>query len=81
MKAYLQPILGGILFVGGTITTIIPIIPFGFVFAIAGIILLTPYVPFLNWLLSYIERKDKSGTVEKAQNKVNNLMRDQDAQP
>jgi len=70
-KKYFRLIAGIIILVLGIVFMLFPFIPLGYLFVIAGVLLLAYEIPFLQKPLNKIKRKDKKGRVQKVEEKIN----------
>ena len=68
---YIRLTAGIIFLILGAVFIVIPFIPLGYLFLIAGLFLLAYYIPSLNKILNKVRKKDKKGRVEKVEEKVN----------
>jgi membrane protein implicated in regulation of membrane protease activity len=66
---YIRPVLGIIVLIIGLVSMVLPFLPLGYLFTLGGVILLAPDIPFLKRFISFLEKKDKKGRVEKATEK------------
>ncbi len=69
-KKYIRLVAGILILVLGSIFMLVPFIPLGYLFLIAGLFLLSYKIPFFRKLIDKIKRKDKKGRVEKVERKV-----------
>ncbi|MFW5656927.1 MAG: hypothetical protein ACOC2F_09025 [Bacteroidota bacterium] len=70
-KKYVRIGISVILLILGAVFMLLPFIPLGYLFIIAGIFLLVPYVSFFKRWLDYFKKKDKKNRVERVEDKVN----------
>jgi uncharacterized membrane protein len=78
LRKNLRYVFGFVALVAGTAFMFIPFIPLGYMLLAVGAFLLYPLVPVLRRLVEYFEKKDKSNTVRKIENKVNNFFEPDD---
>ncbi len=69
-KKYVRLVAAIIILAFGAVFMVVPFIPLGYVFLIAGLFLLASYIPPLNKFLDKIRKKDKKGRVEKVEQKI-----------
>ncbi len=69
-KEYIRLVAGIIILILGLIFMLVPFIPLGYVFLIAGLFLLSYKIPFFRKIIDKIKRKDKKGRVEKVEKKI-----------
>lgn len=78
MRKNLRLIIGIIVLVAGGVFMIIPFIPLGYILLFIGAFLLAPKVPFLRKFMNWLKKKDKSGKLEKAEDKVDDILEKKD---
>jgi hypothetical protein len=64
-------VAGIIIVIFGAVFMMVPFIPLGYVFLIAGLMLLTSYIPPLKRLIEKFREKDDKNRVEKVEKKIN----------
>ena len=69
-KKYFRPVAGSLLLAVGIVFMLIPFIPIGYMFIIAGLFLLAYEIPALKKVLDKIKAKDSKGRVEKVEQKM-----------
>lgn len=77
-KKYLRPAIAVIAIILGVTFMLIPFIPLGYIFIFIALYLLLPYFPPLKKLYNKLKKKDKSNKLEKAEDKVNDLLDEED---
>lgn len=70
-KKYIRLIAGTLILILGIVFMLFPFIPLGYLFVIAGVLLLAYEIPFLQKPLNKLKRKDKKGRVQKVEKKIN----------
>jgi uncharacterized membrane protein HdeD (DUF308 family) len=70
-KKYIRLVAGIIIVIFGAVFMMVPFIPLGYVFLIAGLMLLTSYIPPLKRLIEKFREKDDKNRVEKVEKKIN----------
>jgi len=73
IKKNIRFIAGIIVLVLGGVFMVVPFIPLGYIFLFVGAFLLAPKVPFLRRFMKWLKKKDKSGKLEKAEDKVDDV--------
>jgi hypothetical protein len=71
--SYIRPVLGSIVLIIGLVSMVLPFLPLGYIFTLGGIFILSPYIPYLKKLISYLEKRDKKGRVKKANQKFSEI--------
>lgn len=69
-KKYIRLVAGIIILMLGAVFMLVPFIPLGYVFIIAGLLLLASYIPPLKRLIDKIRKKDDKNRVEKVEKKL-----------
>ncbi len=69
----LRYLTGGFILLLGGVFLLLPFIPLGYIFVAIGAFLLAPVIPFLKKVVKFFEKKDDSGRVEKAEEKVDEI--------
>jgi hypothetical protein len=64
-------VAGIIIVIFGAVFMMVPFIPLGYVFLIAGLMLLASYIPPLKRLIEKFREKDDKNRVEKVEKKIN----------
>lgn len=72
-RTYIMPLIATGTFIVGLICLMIPFLPFGWLLLFMTALLLTPYFKPMEKLMTWLIKKDKSGTFEKARKKVAEL--------
>lgn len=72
-KKYIIPIIAGITFIIGLACMLIPFLPFGWLLMAMTALLIFPYFEFMRKFLGWLLKKDKTGIIKKAAEKVNEL--------
>lgn len=75
IKKNLRLIVGIAVLVVGAVFMVIPFIPLGYIFLFIGAFLLADKVPFLKKFMQWLKKKDKSGKLEKAEDKVDDVFK------
>lgn len=70
---YIRPVIGAILLLIGLVSMFLPFLPLGYLFSLAGLVLLASRIPILQRLLSYLEKKDKKGKVKEVNEKISEV--------
>jgi uncharacterized membrane protein HdeD (DUF308 family) len=70
-KKYIRLVAGIIIVIFGAVFMMVPFIPLGYVFLIAGLMLLASYIPPLKRLIEKFREKDDKNRVEKVEKKIN----------
>lgn len=70
-KKFIRPVLATVILVLGAFFMLVPFIPLGYIFIFAGLLILTPYLPFVQKWLDRFKQKDKGDYINKAENAVN----------
>ena len=69
-KKYIRLVAGIIVLILGAVFMLVPFIPLGYIFLIAGLFLLASYIPPLNRLIKKLKSKDDKNRVEKVEEKI-----------
>ncbi|MFW5773101.1 MAG: hypothetical protein ACOCWD_00320 [Tangfeifania sp.] len=69
-KKYIRLVAGIIVLILGAVFMLVPFIPLGYIFIIAGLLLLASYIPPLNKLLNKIRSKDDKNRVGEVEEKL-----------
>lgn len=69
-KKYIRLVAGIIILIFGAVFMQVPFIPLGYVFIIAGLLLLSSYIPPLERLIDKIRKKDDKNRVENVEKKL-----------
>jgi len=72
-KKHIKLVIALIIIVLGSVFMIIPFIPLGFILLFAGLVLLVPYVPFLNRLINQHKKRNKNKIVKKIEEKIQQM--------
>jgi len=75
LKKNLRYLIGGVIFFLGAVFMFVPFIPLGYLFLAIGAFLLSPVIPALRKLVKFIEKKDKSNRIKRAEEKVDQYMK------
>jgi len=69
-KKHIRLVAGIIILIFGAVFMLVPFIPLGYIFIIAGLFLLASYIPALNKVIEKIRSKDDKNRVEKVEKKI-----------
>jgi uncharacterized membrane protein YbaN (DUF454 family) len=68
---YSRIVYGFIFLILGIVFSLLPMIPLGYVFLFASLLLLAKKVPALNKWIRWLKMKDKSGSLKKVELQIN----------
>jgi putative Mn2+ efflux pump MntP len=78
VKNNLRYIAGALIILLGLVFMMIPFIPLGYILLAVGAFLYTPLIPPLKKFVKFLEKKDDSNKVEKAEEKVDEFFKDKE---
>jgi uncharacterized membrane protein YbaN (DUF454 family) len=78
IKKNLRLITGITILVLGIAFMVVPFIPLGYIFLFIGAFLLANKIPFLRKFMKWLKRKDDTGKLDKAEEKVNKVFKKDD---
>jgi UPF0716 family protein affecting phage T7 exclusion len=78
IRKHLRFISGIVALIIGAVSMFLPFLPLGYIMLFVGAFLLAPKIPFLRKFMKWIKKKDNSGKLEKAEDKVEDVFEKDD---